>query len=170
MDKKLSRTLPSRSLEFSFVNQIPVKIESTGALIYCINTNRYLFLLRSGSRFSDTWSIPGGKIEAGESIIDALKRELAEEINFNISNQKLIPLETYTAANQAFAYHTFIIVVDREFIPELNNEHKAYAWTGITDVPKPIHPGLFKTIRLDEIQQKIKTVETQSLFGLTVSA
>lgn len=169
MEKKLSRTLPSGSLEFSFVNQIPIKIESTGALIFCVNTNRYLFLLRNGVKFADTWSIPGGKVEPGESVIQALNRELIEEINFDVSQHKLIPLETYTSLNQNFAYHTFIIPVKTEFVPFLNFEHKGYAWTSITDIPKPIHPGLFKTMRVDEIQQKIKTVESQSLSCFTIS-
>jgi 8-oxo-dGTP pyrophosphatase MutT (NUDIX family) len=169
MDEKLSRSLPSRSMEFSFVNIVPLKIESAGALIYCITTNRYLFLLRNGIKFAGTWSIPGGKVEFRESILDALKRELLEEINFKLNEEKLIPLDTYTSTNQNFAYHTFIIMVDKEFVPELNSEHKGYAWAGIMDIPKPIHPGLFKTIKIEEIKQKLKTVETQSLTPLTVS-
>lgn len=159
MAKELSGTLPSRTLEFSVVNSIPVKIESTGALIYCTTTNRYLFLLRNGSKFSNTWSIAGGKVEVGESTIQALTRELQEEIGLDISFYKLIPLETYTADNQNFVYHTFILVVDQEFIPVLNKEHKGYAWTEIEHVPRPLHPGLFKTLHIEEINKKIKAIE-----------
>jgi len=169
MAEELSRSLSGRPVEFSFVSIVPVRIESAGALIYCITTNRYLFLLRNGLKFSGTWSIPGGKVEPGETVIDTLKRELLEEINFQLNEEKLIPLETYTATNQNFAYHTFIIIVDREFTPILNDEHKGYAWTEITDIPKPIHPGLFKTIRLEEIKQKLRTMESQSLTRITVS-
>lgn len=159
MAKELSRALPSRALEFSVVNTVPAKIESTGALIYCTATNRYLFLLRDGAKFPNTWSIAGGKIEDGESIIQALARELQEEIGLDINFYKLIPLETYTADNQNFVYHTFILVVDQEFIPNLNAEHKGYAWTSIDSIPKPIHPGLFKTLHISEITKKIKAIE-----------
>jgi len=138
-------------------------VESVGALIYCTSTNRYLFLLRSGNKFDGTWGIPGGKIEAGETIISALHRELDEEIQFTIVDKKIIPLETYTAENYYFSYHTFLIIVKNEFVPILNDEHRGWAWTKIEDVPKPAHPGLFKTIKLDEIKSKLKTIELQSL-------
>lgn len=161
MEEKLSRTLPSRTVEF-----IPVKAstnESVGALIFCQSTNRYLFLLRNGNKFDGTWGISGGKIEQDETVIAALRRELEEEIKLKLTNEKIIPLETYTAENNYFCYHTFLIIIKSEFIPTLNNEHRGWAWTKIEDVPRPTHPGLFKTIKLNEIQQKLKTVELQSL-------
>ena len=44
-------------------------------------------------------------------------------------------------------------------MPKLNNEHKGYAWTSIDSWPKPLHPGVFSTFKVDEIIQKIKTIE-----------
>lgn len=161
MEEKLSRTLSSRTVEFVPVNS-PTN-ESVGALIYCVSTGRYLFLLRSGNKFDGTWGISGGKIEVGETVVVALRRELEEEIGLKLSSEKLIPLETYTAENNYFCYHTFLIIVKKEFIPILNSEHRAWAWTRIEDVPRPTHPGLFKTIRLNEIQSKLRAVESQNI-------
>jgi 8-oxo-dGTP pyrophosphatase MutT (NUDIX family) len=138
-------------------------IRSVGGLIYCTDTNRYLFLLRNGQKYAGTWSIAGGKIESDESVIDALIREIQEEINFDIAKFKKIPLETYTSADNYFCYHTFLILVDREFVPELNHEHRGWVWCTIEDIPKPTHPGLFKTVKIEEIANKIKNVE--SLFN-----
>ena len=36
------------------------------------------------------WEFPGGKIEAGEKDLDALSRELLEEINIQITDAKLM--------------------------------------------------------------------------------
>lgn len=37
-----------------------------------------------GKPYAGYWEFPGGKVEAGEAIIDALKREFAEEIGVRI--------------------------------------------------------------------------------------
>lgn len=166
MEQKLSQALPGRPMEFIPLNESTITVESVGALIYAKQSRRYLFLLRNGAKFSDTWSIPGGKIDQNETVIDALKREVLEEINFNISNEKIIPLETFTTSNHYFCYHTFLVLVNKEFIPVLNNEHKGWAWTDIESIPKPTHPGLFKTVHISEILSKIKIIEDNSIYIL----
>lgn len=134
-------------------------IEGTGALIYSIKTQRYLFLLRSGIKYSDTWGLPGGKIENNESVQHGLLREIEEELGGTIPNCKLYPIEKFTSENGKFCYHTFLIPVDDEFIPELNHEHKGYAWCKIKDYPKPLHPGVYRTINFDAVIQKLQTVQ-----------
>ena len=37
-----------------------------------------------GKPYAGYWEFPGGKVEAGESVIDALKREFAEEIGVRV--------------------------------------------------------------------------------------
>ncbi|MCY7387474.1 MAG: Nudix family hydrolase [Burkholderiales bacterium] len=47
------------------------------------------FLLSSrpeGKPYSGYWEFPGGKIEAGESVLQAMKRELMEELNVTITS------------------------------------------------------------------------------------
>ena len=134
-------------------------MESTGALIYSIRTHRYLFVLRSGARYSNTWGLPGGKVDSGETVSGALVREIQEELGGVITGCKLIPIEKFTSDNGKFSYHTFLIPVDDEFIPELNNEHKGYAWCGIEDHPRPLHPGVWRTINFDEVIQKLHIVQ-----------
>ncbi|MEM0200044.1 MAG: NUDIX hydrolase [Saccharolobus sp.] len=38
------------------------------------------------------WAIPGGKVEYGETIINALKREMKEETNLDVSVSKLVAI------------------------------------------------------------------------------
>ena len=134
-------------------------ITATGALIYSIRTNRYLFLLRNGTRYYNTWGLPGGKIEPGETVEQALMREIEEELGGIIRGCELVPIETFVSDNSYFTFHTFLIAVEDEFIPELNIEHKGYCWTHITDHPRPLHPGVWRTISFDTVIKKLIDVK-----------
>lgn len=135
-------------------------MEGVGALIYAKNTNRYLFLLRSRSRHAGSWGIAGGKIEAGETVIQSLVREIQEEIGVDYSSKKFIPVETFTADNKKFVYYTFLVGVDVEFVPTLNDEHRGYCWVELDDHPRPLHPGLWRSFNFDIVKKKIKTLES----------
>lgn len=129
-----------------------------GALIYSRSTKRYLFLLRNQKRHAGSWGLVGGGVELGESAVEALRREIIEEIGL-IEIEKIIPLEKFTADNTNFEYHTYVLVVDKEFVPQLNEEHRGYAWTTISDHPKPLHPGVWRTFSFKSVIDKISTVE-----------
>ena len=130
-----------------------------GALIFSATTRRYLFLLRNQKRHAGSWGLVGGGVEPGESPAQALQREIVEEIG-TVNINKIIPLEKFTSENNNFEYHTYLITVNNEFVPRLNNEHRGYAWTAIEDHPKPLHPGVWRTFSFKSIVDKIKTVET----------
>jgi 8-oxo-dGTP pyrophosphatase MutT (NUDIX family) len=134
-------------------------LEGVGAFIYCISTQRYLFLLRSNGKFDGTWGLSGGKVDPGENLIDTLYREVAEEIGMDFSESKVIPIEKFTSDNGKFFYNTFILPVEEEFIPELNNEHRGYCWVHLNDHPKPLHPGVWRTIKFESVVKKLKTFE-----------
>ena len=60
---------------------MPEIIEVVAALIQD-DQGRYLITRRrGGSHLAGTWEFPGGKREAGESLEDALHRELTEELS-----------------------------------------------------------------------------------------
>ena len=127
---------------------------AAGIFFYCTNTNRYLYLLRMDK--TPSWSIPGGKIEKDETLLEGLERECNEEINNWNVDWKLIPIQKFV--NGTFVYHTFFCSVNKEFIPKLNDEHCGYAWVGEQHYPKPLHPGLFNTVNFDLVQEKLKAL------------
>lgn len=131
-----------------------MKNTSAGLFFYSTKTSRFLYLLRSDANYS--WGVPGGKIESGETLLEGLERECFEEIGYFPINAKLIPIQKFV--NNTFTYHTFFCAVEDEFIPILNNEHVGYAWIGDDQHPKPMHPGLFNTINIDIVKEKLKTL------------
>jgi len=128
---------------------------AAGVFFYSSSTNRYLYLLRADSR-SPTWSMPGGGINADETLLEGIARECREEMDFDISDLKLIPIQKFV--NNTFTYHTFFCAVREEFIPKLNEEHVGYAWVGEGQYPKPLHPGLFSTVNIDIVTEKLNSL------------
>jgi len=134
-------------------------IESCGALIYSRNSHRYLFLLRNNSKHRNSWGIVGGKVDPGETVPQALNREILEELGGIIDGAKIRPIEKFTSESENFVYHTFHIVVDEEFIPVLNHEHSGYCWVPLENYPKPLHPGVWRSFKFDAVIDRIKTIE-----------
>lgn len=134
-------------------------IEGVGTFIYSTSTHRYLFLLRNTKKYAGTWGLAGGGIEAGEYLLHSLHRELDEELGYDFTQTKVIPIEKFTSDNGRFTYHTFIIPIDEEFVPILNSEHRGYCWVSLDDHPKPLHPGVWRTINFSSVVDKIKTLE-----------
>jgi|TARA_R110000868_G_scaffold359023_4_gene620814 8-oxo-dGTP pyrophosphatase MutT (NUDIX family) len=127
---------------------------SAGVFFYSSSTKRFLFLLRSDDKNLGNWGLPGGKVEQGETLIEGITRECTEEIGYFPISAKLVPIQKFV--NNSFTYHTFFCVVPQEFIPILNHEHFGYCWVDVEHYPKPLHPGLFSTIRFDIVQDKLK--------------
>jgi len=135
-------------------------VESCGALIYCTTTQRYLFLLRNATKHADSWGLVGGKVEPNETVIQGLHREIQEEIGSTISYSKIIPIEQFTSDNAKFVFHTFLIPVEQEFVPELNHEHRGYCWVPLKDHPRPLHPGVWRSFKFTAIVDKLHTTES----------
>jgi 8-oxo-dGTP pyrophosphatase MutT (NUDIX family) len=134
-------------------------VNAVGVWFYAITTGRYLYLMRDDPKHPDTWGLPGGRMEPGETMMEAMTRECREELGSMPDYIKLVPLEKFTTADQHFAYHTFFCSVAREFVPQLNHEHTGWAWIASGTWPKPMHPGLWSTVNFDAVRDKITTME-----------
>lgn len=126
---------------------------ASGVFFWARTTGRYLYLLRSDTL---NWSIPGGKCDAGETLLENIVRECEEEISYFPADGKLIPIEKFT--NEGFTYHTFFCCVEQEFTPQLNEEHCGYAWVAWDYHPKPLHRGLQRTVNHEVVIEKLFTL------------
>lgn len=133
-------------------------IVCSGALFYARNTKRFLFLERTKTKTAGQWGLVGGKAEGNETPWKALEREISEEVGKTPPIKKVIPLEMFTSNDSKFFFHTYLAIVDNEFIPTLNDEHSGYAWTNVNCWPKPLHVGLRNTLQNRAIKDKLQTV------------
>jgi 8-oxo-dGTP diphosphatase len=65
-------------------------IMSVGAII--VDAGRVLLVRRGSEPLKGQWSVPGGALELGESLIDGLVREVREETGLTIEPVELIEL------------------------------------------------------------------------------
>lgn len=130
----------------------------SGALFYSKATGRFLLLQKDRGKHQGTWGLVGGTNESAETPWQGLQREIQEEIGVMPSILKTIPLETFTSNDTVFHFHTYVCVIDNEFIPMLSDEHCGYAWCTIDRAPKPLHQGLKNSFNNRIFRAKIQTI------------
>jgi 8-oxo-dGTP pyrophosphatase MutT (NUDIX family) len=135
-------------------------VKAVGVWFYAVNTRRYLYLMRNDPKHPGSWGLPGGRVEAGETLMTTITRECEEELGAMPEYVRMLPLEKFTTVDSGFEYHTFFCIVDQEFQPWLNHEHIGYAWINSGTWPKPMHPGLWSTVNFEAVQNKILTIES----------
>lgn len=103
------------------------------AIIHCIETDKFLLGKRSASvNNGGAWNFFGGRLDHGEEPCRALMRELAEEAGLRIKQKQLIKLSHLAAARSRGTHsremHYYLLTVDREVVPRLNDEHSRFRW------------------------------------------
>lgn len=134
------------------------KIVCSGALFYAKSTRRVLLLQKANGKHAGTWGLVGGTNLQNENPWQGLQREIQEEIGSIPNIIKTIPLETFVSNDQVFNFHTYLCVIDSEFVPVLSEEHCAYAWANIDYAPKPLHQGLRNSFSNKIIRTKLQTI------------
>lgn len=134
------------------------RIVCSGAVFYSKHTRRLLLLQKARGKHRGTWGLVGGTNESKETPWEGLTREIAEEVGQTPVILKTIPLETFVSNDAVFHFHTYLCVVEHEFIPVLSDEHCAYAWATIDYAPKPLHQGLKNSFGSKIIRNKLETI------------
>lgn len=108
-----------------------------GAFIF--NKEGKLFLMKS-HKWNDSFSVPGGHIEYGEKIEDALRREVNEETGLSIYDQKFICLWDFIEESgywkkKHMIFLNFLAKTESSDVC-LNHEAHEYIWTSPDDALK----------------------------------
>ena len=104
----------------------------------------------TGKPYAGYWEFPGGKVEANESILVALKREFIEELGV-----QLVSAEPWCGVEHVYphAHVRLHFYVSRDWRGEPQSlESQAFAWQGEVDV-EPLLPA---TIPLIEWLDKLR--------------
>ena len=140
------------------MTSIREQIVCSGALFYAKSTRRFLLLQKATGKHRGTWGLVGGTNIEGETAWQGLQREISEEVGDIPVIIKTIPLETFVSNDSVFNFHTYLCVIESEFIPTLSSEHQGWAWCTVDGAPKPLHQGLRSSFSNKTIRTKLQTV------------
>ena len=91
-----------------------------------------------GKPYAGYWEFPGGKVEAGEPILEALRREFVEELGIHI-----VSAEEWCGVEHVYehAHVRLHFFISREWRGEPQSlEGQAFAWQGTVGV-EPLLPA-----------------------------
>lgn len=124
-------------------------VQSTVVGIAVHRGDRVLLLQRKADDFMPgLWEMPGGHIEAGESIPNALARELLEETGWTLGEVVgLIDAFDYEGeAGQLTREWNFDVIASSNGAVH-HPEHQAHAWVGIEDLAHyPMSDDMRRTV------------------------
>ena len=104
-------------------------IEVVASIIH--QDGKILATQRGYGDFKGLWEFPGGKIEPGETPEEALRREIREELNIDISVEKHICIVEHDYPNFHLTMHCYwCSIVQGELVL---NEHQSARWLEKTE-------------------------------------
>jgi ADP-ribose pyrophosphatase YjhB (NUDIX family) len=116
-----------------------------------------IFLVKHS--YIDGWHLPGGGVETGETLLNALARELAEEGNIQLNGQPQL-FSVYFNARVSRRDHVALFIV-RDFhqdkLPEPNREIIEHGFFALDALPDDT--GRATRARLDEVFRGVSVSE-----------
>jgi 8-oxo-dGTP diphosphatase len=127
----------------SATQRTPVDV-AVGVLID--GQGRFLMTSRpTGKVYADHWEFPGGKLESGETVAQALRRELNEELGIDIGQAHPWQVEMVDYPHALVRLHFCKVY---EWAGEFEmREGQAMAWEQLPVGVRPVLPGTIPVLR-----------------------
>jgi 8-oxo-dGTP diphosphatase len=122
------------------MTEVLTKIVASGLI--CNPRNEVLLLRRLGNYKDvtigrDLWEFPGGSIDPGETVLQALNREVKEETGLEVAEWQLREVINFLQEGEGKRVHRFHIFyagpVDGMNPVSLSKEHTAHRWASPKD-------------------------------------
>ena len=141
-----------------YVGHSPIMVTAAMCIIYD-KEKEILFEKRTDNGM---WCVPGGALELGESLEEALKREVKEETSLDIFNPKLFDVRAgvhMIYPNKDEVYYTDVVYEINEYKGELkpDSESKELCWIKIDELPNDIMPTQIEYI--EKFVDALKTIK-----------
>ena len=114
---------------------VPIPSIGVGGLL--INNYRHVLLIkRNQPPAQGLWSIPGGKLEPGETLVEACRREFKEETNLDVDVKQVIAVVERRLEGFHYVIIDFAVqLIDEEnCVPTAQSDIAEARWIGLDDL------------------------------------
>lgn len=128
------------------MNQVGV-----GVGVFVWKDGKFLMGKRRGSHGHDTWSIPGGHLEFGESWGECATREVMEETGLVVDNVQFVAVTNDVFEKEAKHYSTIWVRCDWvSGEPTITEPDKwvDHEWRDFKSLPSPLFEPCWRNLRL----------------------
>jgi mutator protein MutT len=98
--------------------------------------NELLLVRRGRGPETGRWSVPGGRVEAGETIHDAVVREVAEETGLRVRCGELLGWAERIGPQHHFVILDFVVTVTDGREPVAGDDAAEARWLPLPSVPQ----------------------------------
>ena len=106
-------------------NPVPVAVA-----IFMRDHDVFLVRRARGRPFAGEWEFPGGKVEFGEAPLDALRREVKEELGLPLETATLFGVYSHVYVIRGRKVHYVLLVYQHRVPPEALREGGGAKWFG----------------------------------------
>ena len=118
---------------------------SVGVRAIVINSSKRVLLVKH--TYSNQWYLPGGGVHKQEHLVDALSRELKEEVGILVSSSPKL-LGAYANFFEYKSDFIFIFIIDDFKMVSANDlEIDTWKWFDLEDIPINTSPGTIRRIQ-----------------------
>lgn len=138
----------NQELDMKLVNQLTHEVDQpktvrVGVGVFVVRDGKFLVQLRQGAHDADTWSLPGGHMEFGETTEQTARREVMEETSCEIDNVRFAAVTNNYFAEEGKHYVAWWVMADWAASELVNMEPEKcleQRWVDFETLPEPLFP------------------------------
>jgi 8-oxo-dGTP diphosphatase len=122
------------------------------------NEDKFLLVKQAkGAAHEGLWAFPAGRVEDNESLEDALRREVKEETNLDISQIKFLEVVKVKDENMGIDAEVYVFECRHQRgNPKPESDVEEFKWVTIEEIEKfEMRPGMLRMIK------KLKLLKNQ---------
>jgi 8-oxo-dGTP diphosphatase len=143
----------------------PEPMIGVGGLLFN-RENQVLLIRRNKAPAQGLWSVPGGKLEAGEGLVECCRREIREETGLDVKVLLLIAVVERRIENFHYVIVDFLVELrdENENLPCAASDVSEARWIDLDEIDDyPLVAGLPEIIRTAARRRKEGLVPAESI-------